>query len=82
VRYTPSHLVRWGVLAAALALAGCESLSNLNPFQERERPLAGQRKPVFPPGDPYAGPQRATLPTTHASAAQAGSTAPASEAKR
>jgi len=58
------------LVAAALALSGCSSLNAINPFREREVPLAGARKPVFPPGHPSAGPQRATLPTNHSSQPQ------------
>lgn len=40
------------MLRVALALgvlgsvAGCESLSKLNPFEEKETPLPGERRPV------------------------------------
>ena len=60
---------------AALTLAGCETVSNLNPFSEKETPLAGERRPVFAPGDPFAGPRKlpppesgATTPTVPAGA--------------
>jgi len=42
------------VLALALAtgLAGCETFEKMNPFAEKETPLAGTRQPVFPEGVP------------------------------
>jgi hypothetical protein len=42
------------VLAAlfVIGLAGCETLDNLNPFQEKKTPLPGERKPVFSSGVP------------------------------
>jgi hypothetical protein len=40
------------LVASALAVAGCESLDKLNPFEERKTPLPGDRKPMFPEGVP------------------------------
>jgi hypothetical protein len=40
------------LVAAALALAGCETMDKLNPFEERKAPLPGDRKPLFPEGVP------------------------------
>ncbi len=38
----------------SLALSACETLENLNPFDEqgKKKPLAGDRRPVFPEGVP------------------------------
>ncbi|MEW6254448.1 MAG: hypothetical protein AB1592_00710 [Pseudomonadota bacterium] len=38
--------------ACAFALAGCETLEKINPFGEKETPLVGDRRPVFPQGVP------------------------------
>lgn len=37
-----------------LGLAACETLENLNPFDEQSKktPLSGERRPVFPEGVP------------------------------
>jgi hypothetical protein len=40
------------VLALGLGLSACESLDKMNPFKEKEVPLAGDRKPLFPEGVP------------------------------
>jgi hypothetical protein len=40
------------VLPVGLALAGCETMEKLNPFAEKETPLPGTRKPLFPEGVP------------------------------
>jgi outer membrane biosynthesis protein TonB len=40
------------LLAGTLAVAGCETLDKLNPFEERKAPLPGDRKPLFPQGVP------------------------------
>jgi hypothetical protein len=48
-------IVTAGALALALALGGCESLSNfggLEDFFSTKRPLPGERKAVFPEGVP------------------------------
>lgn len=50
------------VAAAGLLLAGCSSLDSLNPFSEKDVHLEGVRHPVFPPGDPRAGPRRLPPP--------------------
>ena len=74
----PSTLALFGLLA--LGLAGCESLSSLNPFEEKDTVLPGERRPVFGPGDPFAGPQRLPPPLTEgveAPAAPATGPAPA-----
>ncbi|GLK76885.1 hypothetical protein GCM10008171_21390 [Methylopila jiangsuensis] len=40
-------LLRLAVVAALGAtVVGCESLSNMNPFGEKETPLPGERRPV------------------------------------
>lgn len=61
--------------AAGFTLAGCETVSNLNPFSEKDTKIEGERRPVFPPGDPLHGPQKlpppdsgATTPTVPAAA--------------
>lgn len=40
------------VLPLGFALAGCETFEKLNPFAERQTPLPGVRKPLFPEGVP------------------------------
>lgn len=40
------------VLPITVALAGCETFDKLNPFAEKETPLPGARKPLFPEGVP------------------------------
>jgi hypothetical protein len=39
-------------LSLAFALAACETLDKLNPFDEKQTPLPGVRKPLFPEGVP------------------------------
>ena len=39
-------------LSLGLAVAGCETLDKLNPFEEKQTPLPGARKPLFPEGVP------------------------------
>ena len=50
----PARLLLLALLALPLAaaLAGCETLEKLNPFDEKKTPLAGDRKPVFTSGVP------------------------------
>ncbi|MGQ4272764.1 hypothetical protein [Terrihabitans sp. B22-R8] len=43
-------------------LAGCDTARSLNPFSEKDKILPGERSPVFPPGDPFAGPRRLPSP--------------------
>jgi hypothetical protein len=53
------------ILVTALActvLAGCDTARSLNPFAEKETALPGERRPVFAPGDPFAGPRRLPPP--------------------
>lgn len=40
------------VLSLGLGLSACESMDKMNPFREKEVPLAGDRKPLFPEGVP------------------------------
>jgi hypothetical protein len=51
-----TSLIRIALLLAPLSLgmAGCETLENLNPFddQARKTPLSGDRRSVFPEGVP------------------------------
>ncbi|PZQ18178.1 MAG: hypothetical protein DI565_03430 [Ancylobacter novellus] len=53
-------------LSVVGALAGCDTLSNMNPFNEKETPLPGERRPVPrvapPPPDNVPQPLSA-LPT-------------------
>lgn len=46
------HLRAALIVGLALTAAGCESLEDLNPFQEKEKKLSGERHPVFPEGVP------------------------------
>lgn len=53
-------LLRLAIVASlAGGLGACESLSNLNPFGEKEKPLPGERVPVQPvaPQPPNTVPQ-------------------------
>lgn len=36
----------------SLGLAACETLENMNPFDEKKAPLSGNRRSVFPEGVP------------------------------
>jgi len=51
---SPLRLLRLALVALPLAaaLAGCETLEKLNPFEEKKTPLAGDRKSVFSSGVP------------------------------
>ena len=40
------------ILALALTATACETLEKLNPFDEKKKPLPGERQPVFPEGVP------------------------------
>lgn len=59
--------VRLAVVAAlAGSAAGCDTLSNMNPFGEKKTPLAGERRPVpqVAPRPPDTVPQPlSALPT-------------------
>jgi hypothetical protein len=48
--------------AAGLALAGCDTVSRINPFGEKDTRIEGDRRPVFAPGDPFAGPRKLPPP--------------------
>lgn len=50
----PRRLLRAALLALPIALgvAGCETMEKLNPFVEKQTPLPGERKPLFPEGVP------------------------------
>lgn len=49
-----SRLVVSALLALSIgfAIAGCETLEKLNPFDQKQPPLPGTRKPLFPEGVP------------------------------
>lgn len=49
------------LLAVAAPLGGCESMSKLNPFAEKETPLPGERRPV-PKVAPQPGDQQVPQP--------------------
>jgi hypothetical protein len=51
VRYRP-YFGAALVLALGLGVSACESLDKMNPFKEKEVPLTGDRKPLFPEGVP------------------------------
>lgn len=40
------------LIALALTASACESLEKFNPFDEKKKPLPGERRPVFPEGVP------------------------------
>jgi hypothetical protein len=40
------------VAPLAFAVSGCETMEKLNPFAEKQTPLPGVRKPLFPEGVP------------------------------
>ncbi|MDX6805236.1 hypothetical protein SCD90_04085 [Terrihabitans sp. PJ23] len=64
--------------ALGLALSGCDTARSLNPFAEKEKALPGERRPVFAPGDPFAGPRRLPSPNSEAQSP----TVPAASAPR
>jgi hypothetical protein len=39
-------------LPLALGISGCETMEKLNPFAEKQTPLPGERRPLFPEGVP------------------------------
>ena len=47
-------LVRVALLLAplSLSLAACETLENMNPFDEKKKPISGDRRTLFPEGVP------------------------------
>jgi hypothetical protein len=47
-----SRLLQAALIVAPLALSGCETMEKLNPFAEKQTPLPGVRKPLFPEGVP------------------------------
>ena len=49
-----SRLVASALLALSIgfAIAGCDTLDKLNPFDQKQPPLPGTRKPLFPEGVP------------------------------
>ena len=49
-----SRLVASALLALSIgfAITGCDTLDKLNPFDQKQPPLPGTRKPLFPEGVP------------------------------
>jgi hypothetical protein len=49
-----SRLIAPALLALSIgfAIAGCDTLDKLNPFDQKQPPLPGVRKPLFPEGVP------------------------------
>lgn len=67
-----SKILRVALAIGVLGVAGCESLSKLNPFEEKETPLPGERRPVpkVAPPPPDTVPQPLTsLPSPNANIA-------------
>jgi len=62
--------------ASAFALAGCGSVSKINPFAEKDKVLPGERRPVFAPGTSFAGPRKLPPPNSD----YVGATMPAGQA--
>jgi hypothetical protein len=54
MRAKRSSLFRVALLLApfSLGLAACETLEDLNPFDEKKKPIAGDRRALFPQGVP------------------------------
>jgi hypothetical protein len=44
--------LRPALILLPLVLGGCETFDKLNPFQEKQTPLPGDRQPLFPEGVP------------------------------
>jgi hypothetical protein len=44
--------LRPALILLPLVLGGCETIDKLNPFQEKQTPLPGDRQPLFPEGVP------------------------------
>jgi hypothetical protein len=51
LRYSPIYGALL-VLSIGLGLSACESMDKMNPFKEKETPLPGERKQLFPEGVP------------------------------
>lgn len=54
---------------AMLGLTGCDTVRSLNPLAEKDKVLPGERRPVFAPGDNFAGPRRLPPPDSDAQGA-------------
>jgi hypothetical protein len=54
LRAKPKSYLRIALLLAplSLGLGACETLENMNPFDEQKKPLTGERRQVFPQGVP------------------------------
>ncbi|GGE81437.1 PQQ-binding-like beta-propeller repeat protein [Stappia taiwanensis] len=51
---TRGFMIRAALLCGALALAGCETVSDLNPFSKDDEILPGEREALFAGADPLA----------------------------
>ncbi|HRF07391.1 MAG TPA: hypothetical protein PL193_01920 [Xanthobacteraceae bacterium] len=53
-RAKTARFLRLAVFLAplSLSLAACETLDNLNPFEDKKTPLSGDRRSLFPDGVP------------------------------
>ena len=53
-RSKPKSLLRIALLLVplSLALSACETLENMNPFDEAKKPISGDRRTLFPEGVP------------------------------
>jgi hypothetical protein len=78
-RLLPSVLIG---LSLGLAVAGCETLDKLNPFEEKQTPLPGARKPLFPEGVPGVEFGAAPLQPTNSNIPIPANTAPAESESR
>jgi hypothetical protein len=88
-RIMPRRIATLLLCASAFALAGCGSVSKMNPFSEKDKILPGDRRPVFAPGTSFAGPRKlpppnsdyvgATMPADQAAAPAASAPAPGTD---
>jgi hypothetical protein len=52
------------IAIASLGLAGCSSMKGMNPFAEKDKPIPGERRPVFAPGSEFSGPRKMPPPNS------------------